>query len=176
MIKSVYKLDSRIKDISDIQNPAHYDDSFIGETCYFANRMSDFEDLESCSKGTLSDYIDNGYNTLGSFTAKEFQEDDYFDYFIAERLLKPVEYRPFSAKEFGEKFSPKIGEVIRLREIPSESGRNYEYKIVLSGFRWSKDSLAVFIGSIPYDLQYLLKTYEYYENGEWHKFGVLEDD
>lgn len=172
MIKSVYKLDSRIKDISDIQNSICYDDSFIGETCYFANRMSDFEDLESCDKGTLSEYIEDGYNSLGCFTAKEFQEDDYFDYFIPERLLKPVEYRPFSAKEFGEKFSPKIGEVIRLREIPSESGRNYEYKIVLSGFRWSKDSLAVFIGSIPYDLQYLLKTYEYYENGKWHKFGV----
>ena len=153
MIKSVYKLDPRIKDISDIQNPICYDNSFIGETCYFANRMSDFEDLESCDKGTLSEYIEDGYNTLGCFTAKEFQEDDYFDYFIPERLLKLVEYRPFSAKEFGEKFNSKIGEAIRLREIPSESGPSYEYKIVLSGFRWSKDSSAVYIGGIPYDFK-----------------------
>ena len=172
MIKSVYKLDPRIKDISDIQNPMRYDDSFIGEVCYFANSMSGFEDVESCSKGTLSEYIEDGYCQLGCFTAKEFKEDDFYDFFIPEKLLKPVEYRPYSAKEFCEKFNSKIGEVIRLRDIPSESGPSYEYKIVLSGFRWSKDSSAVYIGGIPYDLKYLLKAYEYFENGEWHKFGV----
>lgn len=178
MIKSVYKLDKRIKDVLDIQSSARYDDSFIGEVCYFANSIWEFEDLESCDKGTLSEYIEDGYCSLGNFTAKEFKADNYYTYFIPEKLLKPVEkkYRPFTGIEFAEKFECMLGKVIRLREIPSNSGPSYQYKIVLTGFRWSDGSLAVFINGCMYDLQYLLKTYEYYENGEWHKFGVLEDD
>lgn len=178
MIKSVYKLDPRIKDVLDIQSSARYDDSFIGEVCYFADSIWEFEDLESCDKGTLSEYIEDDYCQLGNFTANEFKSDDYYGYFIPEKLLKPKEkkYRPFSAKEFGEKFNPKIGEAIRLRDIPSNSGPVYQYKIVLSGFRWTNDSLEVLINGLWNDLPYLLKRYEYYELDEWHKFGVLEDD
>lgn len=91
MIKSVYKLDKRIKDVLDIQSSARYDDSFIGEVCYFANSIWEFEDLESCDKGTLSKYIEDGYSSLGNFTANEFKGDNFYEYFIPEKLLKPVE-------------------------------------------------------------------------------------
>ena len=176
MIKSVYKLDSRIKDISDIQSPLQYDDSFIGEVCYFANSMSEFEDLKICSKGTLSEYIEDDYSQLGCFTAKEFQEDDFFDYFIPEKLLKSIEkkYRPFTLREFLEKY--KIGSVVTFREKDCEVVEQSMLIGFLSGDEDKTSCGIVNIGRWGYTLTELFKEYEIYVNGEWQPFGVEEKE
>lgn len=167
MIKSVYKLDSRIKDVSDIQNPAHYNESFIGEVCYFANRMSDFEDLESCSKGTLSEYIEDGYNTLGCFTANEFQEDDFFDYFIPEKLLKrEKKYRPYTPSEWKNNYN--IGQWIHYKH------QNFEYTLLYLGFKETKEFFEVNIGGRWFNLYELFANFKEDMLSEWQPFGVLE--
>lgn len=167
MIKSVYKLDSRIKNVSDIQNPTHYDDSFIGEVCYFANSMSDFEDLESCSKGTLSEYIEDGYNTLGCFTANEFQEDDFFDYFIPEKLLKrEKKYRQYTPNEWKNNYN--IGQWIHYKH------ENFEYTLLYLGFKETKEFFEVNIGGRWYNLYELFANFKEDMLSEWQPFGVLE--
>lgn len=186
MIKSVYKLDKRIKDVLDIQSSARYDDSFIGEVCYFANSIWEFEDLESCDKGTLSDYIDNGYNTLGNFTAKEFKGDNFFDYFIPEKLLKPVEkkYRPYSLNEFldGHEIGDKITYRLKLDEQPEDFIRNKAmfcgYQIV-TGLANTPGEGFINLGGTLVSLQHMFETYEtpnnYLYPEVWQPFGVLDE-
>ena len=47
------ELDKRIKDFSDIQSYAQYDDKYVGETGYFSDRIIDFKDLNRCKKSVL---------------------------------------------------------------------------------------------------------------------------
>lgn len=174
MIKTIY-LDSRIKNVSDIQSPVRYDDSFIGEVCYFANNMREFEDLESCSKGTLSEYIDDSYSELGSFTAKEFEGDEYYDFFIPEKLLNPVEkkYRPFTLAEWIDRH--EIGEVIHYRSKSEEM----ELRQMYVGTRHSQGIkniiVKITLGNESHTLDYLFENYEIEVDGEWKPFGVLDE-
>lgn len=174
MIKSIY-LDSRIKNVSDIQSPVRYDDSFIGEVCYFANNMREFEDLESCSKGTLSEYIDDSYSELGSFTAEEFEGDDYYDFFIPEKLLKPVEkkYRPLTNEEFLALFDS--GKLNSIRQSDT-LGRYIITDIYFSDSCGKNEVYVCFdCGNCGYEMEYLLKNnFEYLDGNEWKKFGVEE--
>lgn len=167
MIKSVYKLDPRIKDISDIQNPIRYDDSFVGEICYFANSMYEFEDLKSCSRGTLSKYVDDSYSTLGCFIAEEFEGDDTYDYFIPEKLLKSVEkkYRPYNISEFVNQYS--LGdEVIVRRKLNRDA-------IIHKLFtEYGDNDNTVHLGTYWYTFQDLYDRYELYTSEGWKPFGV----
>lgn len=169
MIKSVYKLDKRIKDVSDIQSSARYDDSFIGEVCYFADTIWEFEDLESCNKGTLSEYIEDGYCQLGNFTANEFEGDDYYGYFIPEKLLKPVEkkYRPFSLEEFLKIFH--IGDEVVMRSINNPATRHVLF------MEYEEGGDDVYLGQYWYTFMILFNNYELYSDGKWKPFGVLDE-
>lgn len=172
MIKSVYKLDKRIKDVLDIQSSARYDDSFIGEVCYFADSIWEFEDLESCNKGTLSEHIEDDYCQLGNFTANEFKDDDYYGYFIPEKLLKPVEkkYRPYSKNEFLNKF--KCGEPINIRHKDDHTSVFIE-TIPSVRIDNSMDNVYIHLYEGVVDLQRLFDEFEWQEsNGEWKPFGV----
>lgn len=186
MIKSVYKLDPRIKDISDIQSPICYDDSFIGEVCYFANSMSEFDNLESCSKGTLSKYIDDSCSTLGCFTAVEFDDDYTYDYFIPEKLLKSVEkkYRPYSLNEFldSHEIGDKITFRLKLEEQPEDFIRHKAmfcgYQIV-TGKSDTPGEGFINLGGTLVSLQTLFEDYEtpnnYLYPEVWEPFGVLDE-
>lgn len=169
MIKSVYKLDPRIKDISDIQSPIRYDDSFVGEICYFANSIWEFEDLERCDKGTLSKYIEEGYSSLGNFTAEEFEGDDTYVYFIPEKLLKSVEkkYRPYTLNEFVNQFS--LGDEIILR--PKSDGIIC-HKLFVEYAEYNDGDDTVFLGSSCYGLTDLYEDCEIYTGEGWRPFGV----
>lgn len=168
MIKTVY-LDSRIKDVLDIQNPTHYDDSFIGEVCYFAKSMSDFEDLKSCSKGTLSNYIVDDHSEIRCFTANEFKCGDFYDYFIPEKLLNPVEkkYRQYTPSEWKNNYN--IGQWIHYRH------ENFEYTLLYLGFKETKEFFEVNIGGKWYNLYELFTYFEEDVLGEWKPFGVLDE-
>lgn len=186
MIKSVYKLDKRIKDVSDIQSPVRYDDSFIGEVCYFADSIWEFEDLESCNKGTLSEYIEDGYCQLGNFTANEFESDDYYGYFIPEKLLKPVEkkYRAYSLNEFLDKY--EIGDKITFRLKLEEQPEDFiRHKVMFCGYQivtGTADTPGegfVNLGGTLVSLQHMFETYEtpnsYLYPEVWEPFGVLDE-
>lgn len=167
MIKSVYKLDKRIKDVLDIQSSARYDDSFIGEVCYFADSIWEFEDLESCDKGTLSEHIEDGYCQLGNFTAKEFKGDNFFDYFIPEKLLKPIEkkYRPYNISEFVNQYD--LGdEVIVRRKL------NRDTNIHKLFTEYGENDNTVHLGTYWYTFQDLYDRYELYTSEGWKPFGV----
>lgn len=188
MIKTVY-LDSRIKDVLDIQNPTHYDDSFIGEVCYFANSMRDFEDLKSCSKGTLSDYIADDHSKIRCFTANEFKCGDFYDYFIPEKLLNPVEkkyrqYRPYSLNEFldNHEIGDKITFRLKLEEQPEDFIRHKVmfcgYQIVTGKADTPGDGFINLDGTLV-SLQTLFEDYEtpnnYLYPEVWEPFGVLDE-
>lgn len=169
MIKSVYKLDKRIKDVLDIQSSARYDDSFIGEVCYFANSIWEFENLEGCDKGTLSEYIEDCYSSqCGSFTANEFKEDNYYEYFIPEKLLKSVKkkYRQYTPNEWKSNYN--IGQWIHYRY------ENFEYTLLYLGFKETEEFFEVNIGGKWYILYDLFTYFEEDVLGEWKPFGVLE--
>lgn len=177
MIKTIY-LDSRIKNVSDIQSPVRYNDSFIGEVCYFANSMSEFDNLESCSKGTLSKYVDDSYSTLGCFTAEEFEGDEYYDFFIPEKLLKPIEkrYRPFTLAEWIDQY--EIGDIIHYRC----KSQKIELRHMYMGYAHGIDvdiknttSGTLTLGVASYCLDYLFEDYEIEVDGEWKPFGVLDE-
>lgn len=185
MIKSVYKLDKRIKDVLDIQSSARYDDSFIGEVCYFADSIWEFEDLESCNKGTLSEHIEDDYCQPGNFTANEFEGDDYYGYFIPEKLLKPIEkkYRPYSLNEFLDEheIGDKITFRLKLEEQPEDFIR---HKVMVCGYQTVTGTADtpgegfVNLGGTLVSLQHMFETYEtpnsclYPE--VWEPFGVEE--
>lgn len=186
MIKSVYKLDKRIKDVLDIQSSARYDDSFIGEVCYFANSIWEFEHLESCDKGTLSEYIKDSYSSLGNFTANEFKADNYYEYFIPEKLLKPVEkkYRPYSLNEFLD--GHEIGDKITFRLIEERGQEKYtRHKVMICGYQivtGEADTPGegfINLGGTLVSLQTLFETYEtpnsYLYPEVWEPFGVLDE-
>lgn len=179
MIKSVYKLDKRIKDVLDIQSSARYDDSFIGEVCYFANSIWEFEDLESCTKGTLSEHIRDCYSSQGNyFTANEFKGDDYYGYFIPEKLLKPVEkkYRPFTLDEWIGQHT--MGDAIHYRC----KSQKIELRHMYVGYAYgigtdikNTTSGTLTLGDASYSLECLFEDYEIKVDGEWQPFGVLDE-
>lgn len=187
MIKSVYKLDKRIKDVLDIQSSARYDDSFIGEVCYFANSIWEFEDLESCTKGTLSEHIRDCYSSLGNyFTANEFKEDNFYKYFIPENLLKPIEkkYRPFSIREFEDMLASKKDDFVCFRyKFTMDNVSNLFHKLRYLGYVLTEDEnyeepgegCLHFGNNISGSPKYLFEHLELLsDDGKWVPFGIEE--
>ena len=178
-VKSNYKLDARIKSMDDVQTCLQYDDSYIGERGYFASDLCDLSDLSNCSHDTLAQIILDG---AGDDIFRTLHDVDYDNwgsrFFVPERLLKPVEkkYRPFTGIEFAEKFDLWVGHIIRIRDLFDNAGQEYEYKIMFVGYRWYKGIFEVFINGCWIDLLALFKLYEYQEDGEWKKFGVLDEE
>ena len=175
-VKSNYKLDDRIKSMDDVQTCLQYDDSYIGERGYFATDLSDLSDLTGCLHDTLAQIISDGGGDDIFRTPHDVDNDNWGSrFFVPERLLKSVEkkYRPFTGIEFAEKFNLKLGGIIRLREKKHEYAlTQYEYKIVFTGYRWCGDVFEVFLNGEWYTMHTLFENYEYFENDEWHKFGI----
>lgn len=146
---------------------------FVGKKGFFGGFKSQFMDLDTCPMCVLDEL-------------KEFDDFDgespfltsckhCYRFFLPEEWVKEPEkkYRPFTGSEFAEKFDCMLGKVIRLREKrPEYSLTEYEYKTVLTGYRWCGDIFEVFLNSNWINLSTLLETYEHYENSEWCKFGV----
>lgn len=178
-VKSNFELDDRIKSMDDVQTCLHYDDSYIGERGYFASDLCDLSDLSSCEHDTLAQIISDGAGDDIFRTPHDVDYDNWGSrFFVPERLLKPVEkkYRPFTGIEFAEKFDLWVGHIIRIRDLFDNAGQEYEYKIMFVGYRWYKGIFEVFINGCWIDLVTLFKLYEYQEDGEWKKFGVLDKE
>lgn len=179
-VKSNFKLDDRIKSIDDIQTILCNNNDFVGCKGFFFDNFVQAKNLTKHDYGTLVD-IDVKNSDDHCFKARDKNGNErigYYRFFIPEKLLKPVEkkYRPFTGIEFAEKFDLWVGHIIRIRDLFDNAGQEYEYKIMFVGYRWYKGIFEVFINGCWIDLVTLFKLYEYQEDGEWKKFGVLDEE
>ena len=149
------------------------DSKFIGKDCYFSDYAGDYGDLSNCQKGCLLS-IDG---KIG-FNATKNNSYASFNYCLPCEWVKEPEkkWRPYTGIEFTEKFDLWVGNIIRIRDLFNTAGQEYEYKILFVGYRWYKGIFEVFINGCWIDLVILFKLYEYMEDGEWHKFGVLDEE
>ncbi len=153
-------------------------EEFVGKECIFSDNYRNYQNIQ--------EYLENPQyiGTLApqdNFNLQEYPFKNEYDG-GSYRLVLPLEWvkgaekkwRPYTGIEFAEKFGLWIGHVIRIRDRPENAGQEYEYKIMFVGYRWYKGMFEVFINGCWIDLLTLFELYEYYEDGEWHKFGVEE--
>ena len=148
---------------------------FIGKKGFFGAHESQFMNLDTCPKCVVDELkeVDNydacPFTTSGNHAYRLFLP--------AEWVKEPEKkWRPYTGIEFTEKFDLWVGNIIRIRDLFNTAGQEYEYKILFVGYRWYKGIFEVFINGCWIDLVILFKLYEYVEDGEWHKFGVLDEE
>lgn len=164
------ELDKRIKDLSDIQSYAKYDDNYVGETGYFSDGMYGFRDLNRCKKSVLADIDDTGGTDMIFDDGKNFNR-----YFLPESLLKEVKYRPLTKDEFMRMFNNGVfGQWITMKHVVTEN----EYYMQVTGcFTSELDIVYVCLGSLHFSLENLFKEFQWKDSdGNWRVFGVEVKD
>lgn len=171
------KLDSRIKSLSDILTCFNIEDAkqYIGKQGYFTNCYSNFANINSLAKGTLTKICDSSVNEKYYTNTGE----KYYSFFLPEDYLKPEEkvFRPCTLDEFGL----HIGDLIRFRKKDDHS---FEIGTMYMGFIKYDDIvndgivkvLKVLLGNTYYSLEELFNEYEWYDSDShtWEMFGVEE--
>lgn len=153
------------------------DSKFIGAECYFSDEAIDFVNVVlNCQKGRLSSVGE----ITGLFNATKNNSYAVFHYCLPVEWVKEEKkepkYRPYTVKEFIDKFEFWVGMSIRLREKDTGLCRGtYEYKTVFTGYRWCDECVEVSLNGKWYTMHTLFGSFEYMENGEWQPFGVLDD-
>lgn len=147
----------------------------IGKKGYFANEISSFRDINSCTYGTLERVFCDRAN---SFQIKENKTE--YSFFIPEYFVKPKEkqYRPYTLNEFLDKYSVCANIRIRQRD------RACQYFGKLIGYEFPTDpntgkqkgdnDATVCIGGYNFKLTELFTDYEQYDNMKdiWVPCGV----
>lgn len=137
---------------------------FIGKKGYFSDYHNDYTHLCNTEEDilqSLDENHDEAYN--GSRNKWEF--------FLPAEWVKPEKkWRPYTGIEFAEKFDLKLGGIIRLKNTITQ----YMYKTIFTGYRWHNENFEVFLNGGWMNMNTLLNTYEYEEDGEWKPFGVEE--
>lgn len=161
-----HEFDKRIKDFSDIQSYAKWDDKYIGETGYFSDNIIGFSDLDTCTKSVLANIDETGGTDM------VFDNDEnYYRFFLPESLLKEVEYRPFTKDEFIRMFNNGVfGQWITMRSVVTEN----EYYMQVTGcFTSELDITYVCLGSLDFSFATLFKDFQWKDSdGKWRVFGV----
>lgn len=165
------KLDSRIKDILYIANcfTTKLYRNYIGTECYFSNEISNFSDLDQCTKGKLDAVYDDSVLSYAS-------DSRGFKFCLAPIYVKQkeTELRPFTLEEFNERF--EFGEYVTFRF----KDRTHYFCLPYLGYEYMSETEddpnedGVNFGAYAISLQSLFDNYEYYvEDGEqWLPFGV----
>ena len=171
------KLDSRIKDINDIQTILRYDVNCIGCKGYFFDEFVDTQDLSQCRYGELIDITTHDDRNDLCFKA-EYEEGlvGFFRFFIPEYALKPVEkkYRPYTLAEWIDQH--EIGEVIHYRSKLGEVELRHMYVGTRHSQGIKKIILKITLGDVSHTLDYLFEDYEIEVDGEWQPFGVINNE
>ena len=164
------KLDERIIDRKYIFDCFNADEAreFIGEDCFMTNDIELFKDLDRINVYKLDKIEDGFYNE---------QEDEYFDFCLPVRWLKPEEkqFRPYTLMEFSDIFT--VGRPIKFRR---KGLVGWEMYLVLNGYRHEqrndKTITYIYIGSNPYTFDELFNNYEWQEHytEDFKPFGVEE--
>lgn len=164
------ELDKRIKDLSDIQSYAKYDDKYVGETGYFSDSLHGFYNLNTCRKSVLAEIDDSGGSDMIFDDGKNFNR-----YFLPESLLKEVKYRPLTKDEFLRMFNNGVfGQWITMKNVVAEN----EYYMQVTGcFTSELDIAYVCLGSSHFSLETLFKDFQWKDSdGNWRVFGVEVKD
>lgn len=160
------ELDKRIKDFSDIQSYAKYNDNYVGETGYFSDSIHGFRYLDGCKKSVLADIDDTGGSDMIFDDGKNFNR-----YFLPESLLKEIKYRPLTKDEFMRMFHNGVfGQGITMKSSVAEN----EYYMQVTGcFTSELDVVYVCLGSLHFSLETLFKDFKWKDSdGNWRVFGV----
>ena len=166
------KLDKRIIDRKYIYDCFNADDAreFIGEECFMANDIELFINLDRINVYTLDKIEDGFYNK---------EEDEYFDFCLPVRWLKPEEkqkqYRPYTFMEFTNIFT--VGQPIKFRKKGEVGNERY---LILNGYSHNQligeTTTDIYIGRGAYTLDELFNKYEWQEHytEDFKPFGVEE--
>lgn len=164
------ELDKRIRDLSDIQSYAQYDDKYVGETGYFSDSLYGFRNLDRCKKSVLVAIDDD------TVTDNLFDDGDgFYRFFLPESLLKEVKYRPLTKDEFMRMFNNGIfGQWITMKNVVAEN----EYYMQITGcFTSELDIVYVCLGSLHFSLENLFKDFQWKDSdGNWRVFGIEVKD
>lgn len=163
------KLDNRIKDILYIADCFTTDSyqKYVGTECYFSNEISNFSNLDICTRGKLDAVYDDSVLPYGS-------KDRGYSFCLAGVFVeqKPTDFRPFTINEFTERF--KLGEYITFRF----KDRTRYFYAIFNGHEFRSmtkndpDDDGVHLGAYAISLQDLFDDYEYKVGDEWKPFGV----
>jgi hypothetical protein len=166
------KLDKRIIDRKYIYDCFNADEAreFIGEECFMANDIELFINLDRINVYTLDKIEDGFYNE---------EEDEYFDFCLPVRWLKPEEkqkqYRPYTLEEFTDIFT--VGQPIKFRKKGEVGNERY---LILNGYSHNRllgeTTTDIYIGRGAYTLDELFNKYEWQEHytEDFQPFGVEE--
>jgi hypothetical protein len=166
------KLDKRIINRKFIYDCFNADEAreFIGEDCFMTNDIELFKNLDCINVYKLDKIEDGFYNA---------EEDEYFDFCLPVRWLKPEEkqkqFRPYTFMEFTDKFT--VGQPIKFRRKGNEGWERY---LILNGYRHEQRDdrtiTYIYIGSNPYTFDELFNNYEWQEHytEDFKPFGVEE--
>lgn len=164
------KLDKRIIDRQYIFDCFNADEAkeFIGEDCYMTNDIELFKDLDRVNIYKLDKIEDGFYNA---------EEDEYFDFCLPVRWLKPKEkqkqYRPYTLMEFTDIFT--VGLPIKFRQ---KGAVGWERYLILNGYQHEQHEgrtvTYIYIGPQGYTLDALFNDYEWQEHytEDFKPFGV----
>ena len=166
------KLDKRIIDRKYIYDCFNADEAreFIGEECFMANDIELFINLDRINVYTLDKIEDGFYNK---------EEDEYFDFCLPVRWLKPEEkqkqYRPYTLNEFTNIFT--VGLPIKFRR---KGDVGWERYLILNGYSHNQllgeTTTDIYIGRGAYTLDELFNKYEWQasDTEDFQPFGVEE--
>ena len=164
------KFDKRISsDLRDVYTLyCRNNDNLLGIEVYASNDIDDFNNIDLCRKGKV-DYID----AVHGYAVKVDSENTcYFNFVIPAMCVKEKTLRPYTLKEFFDKFT--IGSPIMYRK----KGDVIERYLILNGYvnseRGTKANHYIYIGSTPYTLDELFNKYEWQasDTEEFKPFGV----
>lgn len=165
-------LDSRIKDILYIADCFTVDTykKYIGTECYFSNEISNFANLDNCTRGNLDAVYDDSVLPYGS-------KERGYSFCLASVFVekKQTELRPFTLEEFDERFELGKPVTFRLKDRIKTFYLPYMGSEYVSETEDDPDDDGVHLGAYAISLQDLFDDYEYRVGDEWRPFGVEEE-
>ena len=168
------ELDKRIKALTDIQSVTDgcHDWQFMTKKGYFAESITDFENLKKCVYAEYIGYREHErcFHYWDEKNGKDYTH--YARYFIPEDSLLPEEkpekkYRAFTLTEWINQH--EIGQIIHYRS----KSEGIEAHIMYMGTYHHKNKGTIVLGVASYTLDCLFEEFEIEIDGEWQPFGVL---
>lgn len=172
------KYDPRIEDYHDIKCFASRNNrECLGKFGYFAEDISEFEDLDKCVMGIccFKDGEDFPFYRFEHAIRKPTYPKKAYPLFCPASATKEKKFRPYTLMEFEDKFH--WGVPIRFRR-KGEVGN--ERLLILNGYRHEQYNgqtvTYIYIGAGGYTLQELFEDYEWQSHytEDYQPFGVEE--
>lgn len=172
------KYDSRIEDYHNIKCFASRNNrECLGKFGYFAEDISEFEDLDKCAMGIccFKDGEEFPFYRFDHTIRKPTYPKKAYPLFCPASATKEKKFRPYTFMEFCDKFT--VGCPIKFRKKGEEGHERY---LILNGYvhhQHNGETITyIYIGSKPYTLDDLFEDYEWqvHYTEDFEPFGVEE--